>query len=567
MLAAAVAVSVLALFVIFAGIPTGEAQTKAAAAARRKPTPKAPPAEYQIFAWNDLGMHCYDSDFSMFSLLPPFNTVHAQVVQKGAKPRLASPADVDVSFAGVADPSGSINTTSFGKSNFWSYSEPLFGAKLAVDQGLAGAWMPGLANRPRGMTFDQNQWTALGIPITNLDDALKFNPYPMMRFSATRKGTATVASRVDAVVPVSSEMDCKACHASGQIAANDLHVALLDVTLSENANVDLQARENILRVHDARYDTKLWENRPVLCASCHYSKALDLSGTGPSANQRGHADLSKAMHLRHGRTLDNQLPTADNPAIIAETGVQACYKCHPGNETNCLRSVMAGAGVGCQNCHGGLLAVGGQFRLTDGRYREPWTDLPKCQSCHTGDHVKNLGGELPRMMAHAQDDPAATPYAAAASRFAENAGTLYRNSRGHGGVACVACHGGPHAEWPATDPLANDNVTPKQLQGHAGVISECSTCHDKNQPLTMNGPHGMHNVNSQAWVSDHKEFAEKKGMASCQACHGLNLEGTHLSVAQADRQFRIEDRRQVKIRAGTKVSCTLCHERPDGNDD
>jgi hypothetical protein len=357
-------------------------------------------------------------------------------------------------------------------------------------------------------------------------------------------------------------MDCKSCHASGKVAANEFHEQVLLMTLSGNSDVDLQSRENILRLHDIRYNTRLWENRPVLCASCHYSKALDLAGAGPNATQREHAFLSRVMHGRHGRALDNRLPTADNGPIIADTGVQACYKCHPGNETNCLRSVMAGAGVGCQKCHGGMLAVAGQYPLTGGRVREPWTDLPKCQSCHTGDFVKNAGGALPRLEAFASQDPSATPVAATSSRFAENTGKLYRHSFGHGAVACAACHGSPHAEWPATNPLANDNITPNQLQGHAGVVIECQTCHDSKLPLTMNGPHGLHNVNSPAWVKDHKSFVESRGIASCQACHGLTLDGTHLSVAQASRRFTIQDRKSIAFAAGARIGCAHCHKKP-----
>ncbi len=29
-------------------------------------------------------MHCFDSDFSVFSLLPPFNVIHARSFKKGA---------------------------------------------------------------------------------------------------------------------------------------------------------------------------------------------------------------------------------------------------------------------------------------------------------------------------------------------------------------------------------------------------------------------------------------------------------------------------------------------------
>ena len=37
----------------------------------------------KVLAWNDLGMHCIDPDFSLFSILPPFNTVNAQVIVDG----------------------------------------------------------------------------------------------------------------------------------------------------------------------------------------------------------------------------------------------------------------------------------------------------------------------------------------------------------------------------------------------------------------------------------------------------------------------------------------------------
>jgi hypothetical protein len=89
-------------------------------------------ASYAVFAVNDLGMHCSDQDFQIFSILPPFNVAHAQVIQKGtstANPKLLTGNDVDVYYVGVANPNdpagaGSINTTSQNqpsvfKTNFW----------------------------------------------------------------------------------------------------------------------------------------------------------------------------------------------------------------------------------------------------------------------------------------------------------------------------------------------------------------------------------------------------------------------------------------------------------------
>lgn len=104
----------------------------------------APPQEgslynsYQVFAFNDLGMHCYDNDFSVFSLLPLFNVVHAQVINKGTKPQLMTDSTFNVTYAATYDLNGSINTTSSGKTNFWTYLTKLFGLTQLTDTGILG---------------------------------------------------------------------------------------------------------------------------------------------------------------------------------------------------------------------------------------------------------------------------------------------------------------------------------------------------------------------------------------------------------------------------------------------
>jgi len=42
-------------------------------------------ATYKVIAWNDLGMHCACPTFGGFLLLPPFNTVRAQVFSYGSR--------------------------------------------------------------------------------------------------------------------------------------------------------------------------------------------------------------------------------------------------------------------------------------------------------------------------------------------------------------------------------------------------------------------------------------------------------------------------------------------------
>jgi hypothetical protein len=81
---------------------------------------------WTLIGWNNLGMHCMDSDYSVFSILPPYNTVNACLIDSTGH-FVADPGSlgITVSYEAVADPSGSINTTSIGKTNFWTYVLPL----------------------------------------------------------------------------------------------------------------------------------------------------------------------------------------------------------------------------------------------------------------------------------------------------------------------------------------------------------------------------------------------------------------------------------------------------------
>jgi len=404
----------------------------------------------KVFAFNDLGMHCMDENSSVFSLLPPFNTLHAQVVATGREPRLLGDDRIQVRYRAAADPSGSVNSTSIGKTDFWDNVQALFGTQPPPDTGLTGSKMPSAANGPQPFsTYDPDKrwFVAQGIPLTPIDDAGRYNPYPIFRVEARDVATGTLHSDLDVVVPVSTEMNCSDCH------------------------------------------------HPTLCASCHYSAALDLEGTGP---QNDLPYLSRAIHGRHGRALDGRLPDAANPPIIAENGLETCYSCHPG-----------------------------KHRI----------DLPRCGACHTG-------GQQVRTLAYDPNDPAATPLPPMDRRFAENDGALYRDSVGHGGMACAACHGSPHAIWPVADPQANDHLTARELQGHAGTIVECTVCHTGGAPATLGGPHGMHPVGDDAWLDRHGDLYERDP-DSCRRCHGADLQGGRLSKAAVERVLNVEDKGRV----------------------
>ena len=171
--------------------------------------------EWTLVGWNDLGMHCMDADYEVFSILPPFNTIQAHLMDENGD-LVTNPAGVSVTYEGIADPQGSINVTSAGKTNFWDHAQNLFGVALPVDEGLAGNTMPGAANTPQSMQWEAtHDWfVGEGIPITPYDDDAKKNYYPMMRLVARAAGGQLLAETA-IVLPVSDEMDCSACHASG----------------------------------------------------------------------------------------------------------------------------------------------------------------------------------------------------------------------------------------------------------------------------------------------------------------------------------------------------------------
>lgn len=548
-----------------------------------------PAQGYKLFANNDLGMHCVDADFSIFSILPPFNVVNAQVIGQDAAghPFILGQTQATLNYTPIADSTGSINSTSKEKTNFWTYANTLFGASLAPGQGLTGLYMPADAGLPAQTEFAWNNslglFSAAGIPIYPRDDANHANRYPLMRVSAKDAQSNPLAA-TDVVLPVSEETTCSACHSTGGSGASRG-----GISWANNANKELESRENVLRLHDFVTGTSLDASKPVLCASCHYSAALDLAGTGPNSTQQPHNTMSRAMHSFHADKMrhPDSSPLSDIPLLAGtptpSPSEQACYKCHPGESTKCLRGAMSNV-LACQNCHGNMSAVGGDHNLAsggsldgtnDGQPRRPWKDLPRCQSCHTGDVLTHAAGSNPSLLssdqvrlllAYLPSDPAASPLKVSSSRFAEEANSLFRHSKGHNGVNCEGCHGSTHAIWPNSDPAANDNVAPTELQGYAGTITDCSACHRPGSlTLTLEGPHGLHNVNDSRWVQNHSNFYERSA-ASCQACHGSDYRGSALARVPVNRTFATEDFGNVAVPQGQIVSCYTCHNGPGAGD-
>jgi len=517
-----------------------------------------------LFAWNDLGMHCMDSDYSVFTLLPPFNDLIAQLVVNG---KLVT-SGYKLKYQATPDPSGSINSYSLTKSNFWDYDQPLFGDNLAANVGLTGNPTP--STTPALMTWDTTySWfEASGLPITPIDDKMNTNYFPMVKVTATDSSGKTVASS-NAVLPVSSEINCKTCHASGTGSSAAKPVA---GWIGMAAFPEKDWRLNVLRLHDqknagAAYTSLLAQKgfgetlestvvnngKPILCDTCHTSNALAIWGINGTV---GVSDMTVAMHKRHA----NVLAPGSAQVLNSIATRSSCYNCHPGEKTQCLRGAMGNAvnssnkhTMECQSCHGSMLTVANASR--DG-----WFDMPTCQSCHHDGKRETVAINTD-----------GTFKAWADTRFASNPDTpalgvsLFRFSTGHGKLQCEACHNSTHAEYTnlpsANGNQVNDNLQAINAQGYAAAIRECTVCH-ATMPNSINGgPHGMHQI-GQSWVSKHEGALDSVTKNSCYYCHGTTSSGSPLAVMKTTKTLTIEGATKV-FAANERVTCWSCHNGPN----
>jgi predicted CxxxxCH...CXXCH cytochrome family protein len=382
------------------------------------PNPSTP--SYAILGWNSLGMHCYNQDSSDFLVLPPYNTLFAQVIQVADPPQIVTGGiDIDYRFPQNTYSAGDQFRTD--KTNFWQNAPALFNVTLEPNVGLAGKALTGT------MDAAGNHFIAEGIPLTEYRDEdvrpgrdvsqWPRYPYQLASLTASSIDTGAMLAVNTIVAPVSSELSCDNCHLDDG-----------DATTRYPITPTGKVETNILTLHDylssaqypAPYTALLMDSRPVLCAKCHASNALGAAG------MPGVSNLSNAMHNHH-KDLDDITPDTNG-----------CYKCHPGPQTQCLRDTMSqGFSMSCVTCHGTIDIVA--------QNTDPWLNEPRCDNvaCHGSGYALNQ--------------------------------PLYRNSTGHGGVFCAGCHDSPHAVAPSRE--SNDAIKFVNLQGHSGTLRECTVCH------------------------------------------------------------------------------------------
>lgn len=301
-------------------------------------TPKGLPADlpptrrgdkHVLLAWNDLGMHCYQADFSRFQILPPYNVFWAQVVARGEKPAVVTEG-LQVHYRTLKVDNPARHT------NFWKYAAG-YGWTLEPGVGLKGHRTSGT------MAAAKDHFLAEGVPVVDFNDDGTWDPFPMFAVSL-RDSRGNVLAETLNVAPASTEMACDLCHTA------------------ESAQGTMGA---ILKAHDASAKTALLpqaeSGKPVMCSSCHADPAM-----GVTENKDCQRSLSAAMHSFHAQKLaESKVPLPKN----------RCHACHPGPKTNCLRDIMSQSGVTCTDCHGAMEEVGNPART-------PWVQMPDCTTCH-----------------------------------------------------------------------------------------------------------------------------------------------------------------------------------------
>jgi len=427
-----------------------------------------------VIATNDLGMHCACPGAEYFLLLPPFNTLRAQVIERGSRPRiLDDPTLIRVEYNVLENTDETLKEDPYFAT--WIEMCPKYGFPPAVNedgriQGLTGATLDGEMHAKTG----EGWWEVVGVPafpdISHLssgaekimtdpmdpdDPRKRRNPYLTGNVKVFDRLTNTLLAETNTTVPVAFG-GCCSCHL--QVTTD----AGLEPTAESSFRLMGQLHERDAGINIAEIDPDGDGTMgPVRCSVCHWDPAM-----GEAAAPGGYVDADgKSLptsqysfsRVLHGWHVQNETVLNYDPSFATN-----CYNCHPGNGVNCyrghhvLKPSPSGEGdLWCTDCHGDL-----NQRLAEGQLDNPWSDetLPTCKQCHA--------------VETGEGDPGGYLHLGI---FGE-----YLNSRSHKNdtLLCSTCHGAPHALYPST--LDKDNEQIIALQGFAGPLgaqSSCAVCH------------------------------------------------------------------------------------------
>ncbi len=445
---------------------------------------------YKVLARNDLGMHCACPTFEGFLLLPPFNTIRAQVFRMGGDPSPIT-SGVTVSYS-IPENTDAILKADPYYSSWLTFSPKLFPGFAPVNaQGnIVGITGKKLADT---MTYDatSRSYIAVGVPVypvttgTTKDimiDPLggpKRNPY--ITANITVKDTAgTTLATTSTIMPVAFG-GCCTCHLP--LAAQNGYPA---TPAGSFAYLGVMHAQNTSKINIAMIDPDGdGVGGPVRCSWCHWDPAMGESAAPgwPTATKllpgatftlkKSVYSFSDVLHRFHAKS---QKVLTQFDANIATN----CYDCHPGNNVNCYRGTHKGkTAIWCTDCHGNLTQ-----RIATNQMAKPWqtASLPTC--------FGPSAGITSAFACHATFT---------ASTWDPGLFGKFINGVGHEGkVLCESCHGSAHSEAPST--MALDNVENATLQGNTAFtfpagkdktysIGVCNVCHTSRSNNWSRPPH------------------------------------------------------------------------------
>lgn len=573
--------------------------------------PPSSSAAWRVLASNDLGMHCADLDYQVFSILPPFNVVHAQVVLPGtssAKPRLLTGADADVSYRATSssvDPvaPGSINTThqsSLGpKSNFWSPAT-LPGGVLGTLGGLSyrllypgavldafapipadtGLPVPDPEKLPALAAYQQKMPSPSNVPqnFGRFDTRIPF-------FAAFPFGTTVAAANwfsADGIpiLPIDDagrtnpyplmRVQAVAKGADPKVAANVR--GSVDIVLPVASEADCRNCHNGV---DGR--AAVFASVTTYANGAPWPIAQEATSPGPDrANNAAKINILRLHDAKWGRKYT--------------TSAGAASACMSGNESSCLDKRRA---IQCSQCHYSpaldLAQVGPIDEPAvgvDGRQQTRHSSMSRTMHFNHGQYADlfppmPLPGASGRTLATQTEILDRTCYQCHPGKQTK----CLRGAMGAGGVVCQDCHGNMQQvgnDFTAAFPIGGGAdlsrrvpwaVEPKCQSCHVGDVLTVKTMNRSDHIVAKDGiRNAMAFLKSTAasasialiqspasrFAEDQKLYRLSKGHGgvACQNCHGgTHAEWPNPNPLANDNVAAL----QLQGHTGTLIECTSCH--------
>lgn len=426
-------------------------------------TPEIPPfdpdeAEYALAAWSDKGMHVFSDSARIMTVTPPGVNVYAQLIRRGDSPELVT-EDVTLTYkveTGFEKPEKHLR--------FWEFLIPTFHLAREPGQGMTENYVAGEMT----LNDEMRVYSASMAPTAPYPDQGGYDPYPLFTVEARDSASGQLLASTRVVGPASTEMGCKNCHAGGWKAPEGNPVT----------GVSDETAMAILKSHDRISKTSLYKEamrgHPLPCQKCHAVVGGRYEGDEKLLS------LSASIHGFHANYLPKQ-------------SAEACGLCHPSNPqgaTRGFRGVHAAKGLNCTQCHGTLedMAVGLLKHEAEGGKKGAVT-LLSALTGGMGAAVEEIAPRSARTMApdcgachDFETKPAGDASAFNAWADASEDALFTQRRDEMDAVMCQACHGAPHALYPARNAYGEtlDVIQPLQYQGVAGVLGtdgKCLVCH------------------------------------------------------------------------------------------